>query len=51
MLIQEEVEQLVEVICSYEGKPINPEDDILAANINIISALVSLSYSNLITSN
>ena len=39
-LIQEEVEVLCEILEAYEGKPVDPEEDIRTSVVNIISVLV-----------
>ena len=41
-LIQEEAEGLVEIFNGYEGKPIDPYDDIHVSIMNVISALVNV---------
>ena len=43
-LIQEEAEALVEIFNKYEGKPIDPQDDIHTSLMNVIAALVNLSF-------
>ena len=41
-LVQEEAEALVEIFNGYEGKPIDPHDDIHVSVMNVIAALVNI---------